>query len=293
MTRTWVKGLALAVCALAGGCGTPLVDGHYDGVPIAHVRVGIAPPPGTDMRGARIGLFFADERLEELDDPAALVELVDASSSIESSVDIDFNVFDKPRPEHSIRDASGVPLYAVARLMAYIDANGNRRYDPDERIAGAETRKVWVFAPTTLPPELSPTRRMVPGGVHDMVVPLACGSASVPQFGDADCGVPLGNECANSAACGSGVCVEAMAEVFPGGLCTLIDGPGVCRPRGGIRRVQPLDTGVIWLKACERDTDCGRLKPWRCDLAVGGCYPAEDTRIEFFNSFRIMPACPK
>lgn len=292
MTRTCVSGLVLVVCALASGCGAPLVDGHYDGVPIARFRVGVGPPAGTDLSRMRIGLFFAPDRLEQLDDPAALVELADSSSPLANG-DMDFGIYDQPGPERSIRDGAGVPLYAAARLMVYVDANGNHRRDPDERIAGAETRKVWIFAPNPLPPEISPTRRVMPAGVHDMIVPLQCGNAPAPQYGDTDCGVPLGNECANSAGCGSGICVEAMAEVFPGGVCTLLDGPSTCKPRGGIRRVQPLDTGVIWLKACERDADCGRNRPWRCDLAIGGCYPADDTRIEFFSSFRMMPACPR
>ena len=124
MTRTWARRLALAVCALAGGCGAPLVDGGYDGA-------------------------------------------VDAGC--------------ERRPRLRGRAADGLPR-----------SNGNRRYDLDERIAAAETRKVWIFTPAELSPELSPTGRALPAGVHNMIVPLACGAAAPAQYGEAECGVPLG-----------------------------------------------------------------------------------------------------
>lgn len=289
MSRTWMMGLAL--CALLGGCGTPLVDGRYDGVAITSIRVMVPPPEGYDLTGMRIGLFFAPGRLEALDDAGALVELADSSRPVERRGTLDLGIFDQPGPELAIPDAAGAPLYAAARLLVYADANGNRRRDPDEPFTAAENRKVWIFAPAALPAELSPTRRPVPAGVHDMIVPLACGSTPPAQYGEVDCGVPLGSGCPNSAACGAGVCVEAMGEVFPGGLCTLVDGPGVCRPRGGILRSQPRNTGVIWLKACVTDADCGRIHPWRCDLGIGGCYPSGDTRLEFFDPPRLMRAC--
>jgi hypothetical protein len=132
--------ITLALGALAG-CGDPLVEGDYRGQPLVEIsgtiRVTDAEVSSEQLEKVRIALLwnYAGEQSNlsqgrgESAGPARYRLQVFAAPPARAMVTLD--------------DRKG--LYAVARIVAYVDDDGDERIDLDEQLVGASPDQVLTY----------------------------------------------------------------------------------------------------------------------------------------------------
>lgn len=126
--------LVFCACALATGCGDPLVEGDYRGEPLIELS-------GTVFVNDEVSLMPQEEDRIRV----ALVWIgADQQGTIaqglsESAFPARYNlqVYNRPpaRAMQTFDDRAG--LYAISRIVLYIDTDGDERLNVGERIVGA------------------------------------------------------------------------------------------------------------------------------------------------------------
>lgn len=280
-------------------CGDALVDSAFRGdAPLWQIPGEVeandftAPVPAN----LRVALFWSPRGPREMN----LDNYVEqAATSIAVTVPSYFvlSVFDLPRPEHMVTQ------YAIARLLAYSDDNGNHLRDPGEQIQGLLRDAVFLYAPADVPAGQSPVNGVLAAGFHRSAIPELCGRpVPMPQTAG-DCGVSLGASCDNNSSCGaSGVCIQNLPAAWPGGACAVPEpAPSGCRPAAGAYYLAPMPrpgaTSAYWIKSCTQDSDCLRTGPVRrsaylCDPGWHACLPPNPNLILVgMNPLAITPIC--
>jgi hypothetical protein len=274
-------------------CGSSLVDDTYSGTPLFTVKgSAVGPPDYVDAAdsGVRIALFWTPGGMVGAEGPVA--EQLGTSRRAEYLRGFEMNLFDEPDTRYLTTLPSGA-RFAVAWLVAYRDENNNGRKDETEPFSGSSVERVLIRALDALPARESPTGAALPAGWHVVSTPLNCpqpgGPAPVPPGGstttpvaDGECGVPLGIDCKDDAACGAGVCIKEFLGQWPTGACVIPEPPrNGCRQRGSVLLRNPADsTKGFWLKPCVVSADCGRSEPYQCDQQIRACRPSAHMPVE-------------
>jgi hypothetical protein len=287
-----VRRLALLLAGAAVACGDPLADDRYRGDPLMHLQGDAAPrAEEDDFINLRLALFwmargpYDGDVARMVEDPGAVQELPRPGPFV-------INVFDPP-PAAALAPAG----YGIARLLVYRDRDHSGRREAGEPFLGAVGPEALLYAPHALDQAGSPTRRGLPGGFHQVMLPLLCDEPAPPPADATDCGVPLGAACDGDADCGrGGICVKRLPAPVVNGACMLP--AGGCRPAGGAyfpTRWLGNFPGV-YLKACRVDADC--LRPsdmgkalYRCDVGAGGCVPRLGLHVDVRPDYPLAPVC--
>jgi hypothetical protein len=279
VASTLLRGL---VCVLAGAalaCGETLVDERYSGTPLFTVRGRVvAPSDYVDEEDAEVflSLLWSPGGAARGDRLVAQPGAMHRTAFFRS---FEMRLFDEPGREHLHTTPSGA-RYAIGRLGAFRDANGNGRKDDSEPFEGY-SQFALLRAPEALSAMNSPTGAPLSAGWHIVSTPLACPSSGgsrpppgpVEPVADGECGVPLGAGCKRDSDCAGGVCVLNFVGEWPGGSCLIPEPPpDGCRQRGSVLMRAPApETRAYWLKGCAVSEDCGRLHPYQCDQAIRAC----------------------
>lgn len=271
-SRHFVLAASVLVLTTAGCEG--IAGNDYRGQPLfsfeGRVDSYVAP---TGAGGPfRVSLFWSPTRSTDVQ-TAPLVEQSSVSVTVTFPATFQLSVFHPPEQQHLPGDALG---YGVGLILAYQDANGDGRYQPAERVGGAETR-ILLYAPHTLSASESPTGETLTEGFHLARVPMRCGgTGGFRNTGVEDCGVPLGAACAPGAECGDGgTCLADFdGQPFPDGYCALLDSDSgeSCVPHEKPSVMSFFDDTVWWLQPCDRDSDCARAG-YICDQQLESCMP--------------------
>jgi hypothetical protein len=290
----------LGLCAMATtACGDALVDSEFRGdAPLWQIFGEVeandrtAVPPSN----LRVALFWSPRGPREMSFDRYAEQ---AATSIPVSVPSYFvlNIFDSPGPEYMVAAPPDPPPrtppppppgpttpYAIGRLVAYSDDNGNGLRDADESLQSVLRDAVFLYAPTDIPAGQSPVNGVLAAGFHRSAVPALCGLPVPGPQTPGDCGVPLGEPCDKDSDCGAaGVCIENLPAPWPGGACAVAEPPpSGCRPSAGAYYLAPMlkpgATAAYWLKSCTQDIDCLRAEPVRrsaylCDPGWHACLP--------------------
>ncbi len=264
----------LALAAALSACGQPLVDSSYTGVPLYTLQGQIfGSSSHVDLANphVRIAIFWsADGPGESGYD--SLLEQTETGAEIVVPGNFELNIFEPPREEDYVQFSG---KYALGRLLAYADANGNGKRDADEPIL-ADSGRVLLYAKTEVAASESPSVAPIPAGFHLASLPLSCGNMpAAPAAGSTDCGVPFGNECRGNGDCGTtgGVCLESFGQPWPHGACALPSPPPTqCFPDDAVLVGGPGGT-AYFIRSCANDSDCNREYPYICDLQNAACMP--------------------
>ncbi|MBN1209788.1 MAG: hypothetical protein JXB05_33370 [Myxococcaceae bacterium] len=222
-----------------------------------------------------------------------LVEQLGTASAAQVAQPYVMNLFDEPGPQHLYTTPSGA-RYALGRVVAYLDTNGNGRLDPSELILGASQGFGVLYAPQALAAGDSPTGRSLPAGWHTFMLPLRCPNAGpepepVP-VADGDCGVPLGAPCDVDDDCHGGVCLGALIIPLPHRLCAIPEPPpNGCRQRGSVL-VSEGPARDYWIQGCASQSDCTRGYPYQCDAGLAACFPSAEVHVTL-NETSMRPFC--
>lgn len=293
-------------------CGDAVVDSTFRGdAPLWLIPGEVqandftAPLP----RNLRVALFWSPRGPREMSLDNYLEQ---AATSIAVSVPSYFNlgVFDLPGAEHLITRAPGPPSnpprmsttpYAIGRMLAYSDDNGNQLRDPAEPIQGLLRDAAFLYAPTDVPAGQSAISGVLAAGFHRSAIPELCGRPVPAPLTPGDCGVPLGESCVGDQDCGQGgVCILNLPSPWPGGACAIPEPPpSGCRPAAGtyylVPSARPNGPSAYWLKSCTQDSDCLRTGPVRrsaylCDPGWHACLPPNPNLILVGMSPLVIPA---
>jgi hypothetical protein len=142
--------LALALLA----CGEPLVDGRYLGEPLYRIEgwVHLAIPPESldpvaNGGALRLAVFWAPARGESLRLDETTEQAVATTGIFPARFEV--SLFQPPaaRLQRALPDADGTAAFAL--LLAYLDRDGDARWDRDaERIVGGTYERLIVYTPT-------------------------------------------------------------------------------------------------------------------------------------------------
>jgi hypothetical protein len=282
-----LKGAGLWLCLMTG-CGDPLVEISYGDPPKLILRGSLddAQPPLELPRDiVRGGIFWLPRGREKI---TSYSELVEQSSNGQSlPADFTWILFDEPGPEHLATTPSGA-RYGLGLPLAYVDANGDRRWEPAELLVADSPLHAVLFTPAPLSAEDSPTGRAVAAG-HALIQRLRICSPQAVPAADEECGVPLGSPCNADADCHGGVCLMEEPWTWDGGYCAIPEPPpNGCRQRGAalFRSFSDLKK-AWWVRACQSPSDCERGFPYQCELTQGACLPT--ARVSLLASRKVEP----
>jgi hypothetical protein len=292
--------LGASLCvSLFAGCGDPLVGIDYHGEPLFEIEglVKDYQSSTVERRQIRASLFWSLTG-ETTTQVADLIEQPFVSTEISFLVVFKINIFHPPP-----KVVTTGRMFATGMILVFDDADGDGVLDQDEIHGGADLNAV-LYAPEEVPAEYSPTRQPLPKGYSIVTLPLACWSSTSPvesNVGAEECGVSLGAGCATDADCGKeGLCLleqEYFSESFPNGYCVMGYVEGGCKPRGGILE-PPIEVGPneflppdYWLQSCKKHEDCRVGEGYRCDFAIGACWPEYPAEIVIIPQFEVAPLC--
>jgi hypothetical protein len=274
--RRWgACGLGWLVAA-AAGCGDALVDTDYRGTPLFTIEGTVIGASDLLNRQTplNVALFFSPSG-PQTTDPAALSEQPGTALMAQLPRSFTLNLFDPPGAAQLVRNPDG-SSYAIGKLLAYIDYDGNGRRDGADRVIGGSPQRALLYAPQPLRPEQSPSGLPLQPGFSLVTLPLSCRpSPPPPPPSGKDCSQRLGQPCASDAQCGVGVCLRNFGDLWPQGACALPDPlPAGCAAIGAVR-VPDWSGGstAYWVKSCNADADCQRPPPYQCDMAFRACLP--------------------
>lgn len=144
-----MRSLTLIACVALLGCGDPLVEGDYRGQPLIEISGTIRVEDSlTSAQAAavRVGLLWVGA--------AQQGDLTQGRSESSFPARYSMKVFARPptRAMRTLPDRGG--LQGTARIVLYIDENGDDQLDSLERIVGAAPNQVLAYftssEPTTL-----------------------------------------------------------------------------------------------------------------------------------------------
>lgn len=286
----------LALLALAG-CTDTAVDEDFQGELIASVTIDVANAgtgrqldvPLEPPEGLRVALFWHAGGLQ-----GRMGDLIEhPSTGVEPTERRTVLTVREPPPSEALVDGA----WAIARPVAYIDADGDDLKGPDEPIFSSLKRDVLLFALRDLDAASSPTGAPLAAGLHRQGVPVICDPAMLPQATTGNCGVPFERVCETEATeCGPGVCYTNMPNgPMPVSACSLaIEDAGDCHPaEAGFRAVWDGDPDVLsghYVERCAVDSDCtagGRI----CNPLNRACYAPDPLRILLPGNHVLTPLC--
>jgi hypothetical protein len=262
--------LALALVA----CGDPLVDEEYRGSALATFQAS-AVEKESDAKHLRAAAFWT-KSLDETD-AAKLVEQVSTSQAVVAGKPIRISLFEQPGTllPWNAAEPEGAQ-FALGRLLLYDDTNDNGRRDASEPVRGGMLPYALVYAPEDLPAGEGPSHIPLKKGLHSTWLPLDCEGERPPPPGLEACeplelfaackeGMDATTDCGAQARC-----IDRFQFPWPQGACLVSEDS--CLPDDG-RILHGGPNMSFFTKACERDADCGRGNPYRCDPLQGACVP--------------------
>jgi hypothetical protein len=277
---------------LLAACGDGLVDTGFSGEPKLKVNISYDGDYATlnqESDRLRLGLFWS-KSLSQPKDVSELVEQPSLSKHVQLPFGANWTFFEEPRDDVYITHKSG-SKFAVGMPFVYFDENDNHRWDTGEVLQARAPISLVVYAPEDLTAERAPSGIAVPKG-YQLFGPMWCNLPPPPVPSAGDCGVKLDAPgCSKDSDCGTGgVCQLADPWPWPGGVCSLPDGPNSCKPQNARLYRNHRNTGRFWMRACNQDSDC-RASPYHCDLAQGICLPNGNTHLRFATPVRPDPIC--
>jgi len=232
-------------------------------------------PGEVEPRTVRAGLFWHPGGPVDYASFEELVEQPSNGMDLQWPGPVSWGLYDDPTAEQLHTRPSGVKV-GIAFPFFYEDTNQNDLRESNERMLAHEPRAAILFAPQALSGADSPTGFAIPAGWHVVSRPFFCAPRTVPAHSDPACGVELGKECADHAACGAGAeCLTMAPYPFPAGYCSIPEtAESACRPQAAelfINHREPAKQ--YWVQACTAQSDCSRGFPYQCDFAKGACLP--------------------
>ncbi len=255
--------LGVACVGGLGGCDAAAPDA-YRGDPIYVVEGPVFGgfPPEIDLAARRGRLRIA---------------LVWSGPGLADSVEYPSFGHDADAARYTLPVFDTAPLlgpWAVGRVLSYIDDDGDGRYGPGDRAAGALVWEGVLFVSEPLPAAASPTGLPLSPGLSMVPLPLRCGARPAP-VGPA-CDVPIGALCMEGDPCGSsgqGICTRRQPRHWLDPVCLVTGRAPDCTPRDAVWVPNPdLD---VWVPACASDADCPG-DDMLCAAAIGACLSAGD-----------------
>lgn len=132
------------------GCGDPLVEGDYRGEPLIEIEGTINVAADSELTSSeqdmvRVGLLWV-----------GAAEQADVQGSAESSFPARYRMklFARPPDRAMVQLPDRDGLYGTARIVLYIDADGDEQLDALERVVGASTDKVLTYFTASEPTSL-------------------------------------------------------------------------------------------------------------------------------------------
>lgn len=286
-----LPGALVGAGLLLAACGEPMVDAGYRGAPLATFEGGFAGGDDRELAhrsDLRLALFWSPTGVAS-DDPEALVEAASSSRPLELPGDVVLRLWDAPKAtERAGPDAA----WALGRVLAYLDYDGDARRDADEPIVGGVGDLAIVWAASPLEPGVAPTRAALPAGFSLVALPLSCDGLPLAAH-EGNCGVPLGAPCGGDDACGrDGVCLTDERFEWPDGACAIAEPTPSCRPlAAGFLPDPDGDPGAgYWVRGCADTCDQHGGK-YACDVASGGCLPALKLKLTLGDALAWTPLC--
>ncbi len=278
--------------SLCLSCGDPLTEGQYRGQPLYQFTGQVTSLGGSlDSTGLRAAIFWSVDGSTNL--AGELVEHDGVSVAVRFPGIFEINVF-APPPDVAWEDPTA--KYRVGLVLIYADVNGDGRaqlVDPDTgaeiELRGGASHQVLVYPPEPPAAGHSPTGVALAEGYHSERVPMACELAELHPAGG--CGVPIGDACADDAACGEGRCLKQDQSLsYPGGYCIQATG-GACVPGGARALVTHVDgvPGTWFHKVCEDTDDCRLAEGYQCE--GGFCKPGDAAALAIGPAFSMSRLC--
>lgn len=288
---------------IPAGCGTPTIDDRYPGKPTLTVKGDIVGfQEGGSQYPLKASLFWSPTGRFDAKNLKHMHE--DASVQVHMKFPSSFtlNVYKPPRKEWMVPGKG----YAVGAVVVYEDTLGKGRYVAGRTpIRGGVFSTAVFYAPSVIPQEKSPFNTTIGPGMMSLDLPLPCGNVSFP---DEPKGAPssrkcpttnIGDPCTKNSDCaGPGICLSSLDGVrLPNGYCSL-KGNRSCPPSGAVAMgVFPQNSSATkivstyYLRACSRDSHCGRGDGYRCDPFTRACLPTEPVILEFEPKLSFQPFC--
>lgn len=305
-TRRWSKALLGTVLgATVASCGDPIVDSRYPGAPLLSVQGEIE---GYQENGAnyplRASLFWSPSGTFDASSMRSMHEDNSVKVNMEFPSSFTLSVYRPPRPEWMVPGKG----YAVGAVLVYEDTLGQGNYVPGRTpLRGGVLTTAIFYAPKEIAQAQSPFNTTIGPGMMDLSLPLPCGSITFPepsQKSSPSCDpVALGAPCKKNAECGSGgTCLSTLFDIrLNNGYCAQKVVPG-CQPANAVavavealeEKLDETDSNqAYYLRACNRDNDCGRTDGYRCDPFTRACLPTVPVVLEFGTGLTLRPFCEK
>ena len=298
------------VAMALSGCGQPLLGDTFRGAPVWSTRANVqVAGDGVDTRtDLRLSLFYSRIAPGSPgdDDPEKWVEHPGTTFPVVAPSDNQLEVFEPPGADLMAHSSDGASLgYAFGRLLVYADTSGDGRRQPGEPFLGIDPPPAYLYVPSALSADRTPTHGALAPGFSWITLPQPCGDPAPGPRTPGNCGVPLGAACIVDGDCGGGRCLKETKVPWPAGYCTIVEPPAKgCRPGDGVymRRQQfsPAPPGAqgFWLKRCATSADCVRLdrdkQLYVCDPGLLACVPAlANGVIPVGGRFEVEPFCAR
>lgn len=289
--------IGCAACAL--GCGDAAVDARFLGETLATfdfevAGVGRPDSPEAEVElpaGLRAAIFWHVDGLDG--DPERLIEQTSTGRAITDRVNT-VSVRERPPGEAIVGG-----IYAIGRLMAYVDADGDGRLtvEAGEAIVSELEGAVLVLALRDIAPHEGPFARPLAAGLYRQRLPILCDG---PPPTGAPCTPPLGEACEPGAdACGAAQCLYSLPRSQPQARpwCVVEYGDAACTPSNG--RFVPAwdgDPAVVsgfYGPACDARSHCEALAGPDCDVMHGACVGSTPPRIPLPGRGVRAPLCDR
>ena len=311
--------LALVALWTMLGCGDPLLDKQFRGVPLASfsgdTQIGGTVP--SDPAPLRLALFFSATN-GSTDAVENLLELTASTMEITAPSLYQMHVFAPPSESMLQRTPSGT-RYAIGRMLIYRDRNEDGRRQPDEPLVGIDPPRAIVYAESAIPAGEMPSGGAFASGFSPVLLPQICQAMRPQPRAAVACEVLLGDRCASDADCNpktqpmtqwNGSCLRETKMPWPAGYCVVevkkehITMPErLCQPGPSVYYSVPRyalkkpETMGYFLRACQRDADCNRVGDrddgvYACDPGLRACRPQiNGGKIGVFSRFEVEPFC--
>lgn len=171
------------ISALLFGCGDPLVDAGYRGVPLLEIDGQVTTlrklPDAILDATLGVSVFWAPTRGGRV---LRVVEQDSITTSVRFPSAYALRVFEPPGDEHF---GSAEAAWVVGIVLVYIDEDADGRFDPGvDDIVGGSTRGL-LYARSSVPPEASPSGFAIEPGFAVTELPLrgACDALGTRRMG--------------------------------------------------------------------------------------------------------------
>lgn len=170
--------LASIATALFAGCGDALVDGSYPGEALFTISgwVNITTAPENiskdpDGGALRVAVFWAPAKdATQYNLPAAVEQTVGADGTFPARFKL--SLFEPPSDAVLRSESDGSGQFAVALIVAYLDSNGNHRWDQgSENLIGGAEQRVLMYTPHGVTGALFGA---LPAGFHRVIPTSGC-----------------------------------------------------------------------------------------------------------------------